>query len=60
MLKNGATIVFNDGSSIDVDRVMFKDNGWIGYNDDGNEPISWEYHPPNQIRYVASHGSDRN
>jgi hypothetical protein len=45
-----ATVWFANGKSVDVERVKFKDGGWIGVRVDD----SWVYYPPRHIGRVVS------
>jgi hypothetical protein len=45
-----ATVWFTNGKSVDVEKVTFKDGGWIGLRaSDG-----WVYYPPHQVARVLS------
>jgi hypothetical protein len=45
-----ATVYFVDGESVDVDRVKFKDSGFIGVRADNG----WVYYPREAIGRVVS------
>jgi hypothetical protein len=46
----GARVVFEDGNMSVVERVNFKDGGWIGiFNGE-----AWSYYPPHEIDHVVS------
>ena len=46
-----AEVCFANGNSVVVDRVKFKDGGWIGVRK-GND--GWVYYPPRHIGRVVS------
>jgi hypothetical protein len=45
-----ATVRFTNGNECAVDRVKFKDGGWIGVRVDD----SWVYYPPGVVARVVS------
>jgi len=43
-----ATVTFTNGKSVDVERVKFKDSGFVGVRmSDG-----WAYYPPQRVKSV--------
>ena len=45
-----ARVRFSNGNVVDVDRVKFKDGGWVGIRCDGE----WVYYPPRHIARVVA------
>jgi len=46
-----ATVTFSNGNSVDVERVKFKNGGWIGVRSGDSE---WVYYPPDAVSRVVS------
>ena len=49
MIEN-ATVTFSNGNDIEVERVKFKDGGWIGVRAGETE---WAYYPPDAVARVV-------
>jgi hypothetical protein len=53
MIEN-ATVQFTNGTTAEVEKVKFKDGGWIGVRaNDG-----WIYYPPKHIARVVARDAD--
>jgi len=46
-----ATVTFSNGNSVDVERVKFKDAGFVGLRTNGDE---WVYYPRESIGRVVA------
>lgn len=49
-----AEVTFSNGNTADVERVKFKNGGWIGVRTDSD----WAYYPPDAVDRVVSRDGD--
>ena len=52
-LEDMRVYLTNPNREIIAERVLFRDNGWLGVNKDGD---AWAYYPPQRVKSVLPNG----